>query len=160
MAPVGGLSMKSKPTRSSKPRALSCRATVAKLTRWISGQVVGASWLKLASVKSLKALPAASRPAHQPHLCMPGMLHNAAAVLARAFTKPVSTTYRTPGTVTEVSAILVEQFQKDIHGRQEDLKRKQMQWEPQRHPILQSPAAALLANAAHTLLNLGGGGVV
>lgn len=63
MAAVGGLSMKSKPTRSSKPRALSCRATVAKLTRWISGRVVAASWLKLASVKSLKALPAASRPA-------------------------------------------------------------------------------------------------
>ncbi len=68
IAAVGGLSMKSKPTRSSNPRALSCRATVAKLTRWISGRVVGASWLKLASVKSLKALPAASRPAQQPHL--------------------------------------------------------------------------------------------
>lgn len=42
-AAVGGRSMKSKASRSSKPRAFSCRATVARLTRWISGKLVAAS---------------------------------------------------------------------------------------------------------------------
>lgn len=64
---------------------------------------------------------------------------------------PVQTCIPATLGLTQKKAFQVEQFQKDIHGRQEDLKRKQMQWEPQRHPILQSPAAALLANAAHVM---------
>ncbi len=58
--------------------------------------------------------------------------------------------------VTKEKAFMVEVIQKELRGRQQDLKCEQMQLQrsysqtvPQRRPVLRQPVTALLASAAH-----------
>ena len=108
--------MKSTDVMSVIPMALSCKMTPAKLHLRISGTVTSFNSLYVSLVYILKHLPGASLPARPP-LCVAEFLlilvttkESIPVVFLYALylTSPQSTTYRTPGIVTEVSAMLVE----------------------------------------------------
>ncbi|PNY27871.1 hypothetical protein TCAP_02207 [Tolypocladium capitatum] len=115
MDSVPGVSMRGKASTSWMPRAFMVRTAPRTSLRKISGRSESWNVSNVLSVYSLKHLPGPSRPA-LPVRCSADDLEMTLAsrdsIPSRGryfFTLalPQSTTYRTPGTVTDVSAIFV-----------------------------------------------------
>ncbi|KZL69525.1 hypothetical protein CI238_00666, partial [Colletotrichum incanum] len=115
MASISGVSIRGNPRISSIPLAFIVRTAPRTSILKISGRSVSSKEPNVPSVYNLKHLPGPSRPA-RPVLWIAddleiglarsdSMPRRARNCLTLAL--PPSTTYRTPGTVTDVSAILV-----------------------------------------------------
>mmetsp|Transcript_6512 Transcript_6512/g.16939 ORF Transcript_6512/g.16939 Transcript_6512/m.16939 type:complete len:219 (-) Transcript_6512:163-819(-) len=115
----GGGVTKSKASTSSTPSALSHSVTLARFARRISaGDEFSSSCEKVCSVYSRKHLPALSRPARPARwraaAFETGTTCSESTPLSawncRLLVSPQSMTYRTPGTVSDVSAMVVQRI--------------------------------------------------
>ena len=111
-----GGSMNGKEAMSPRRRASICRMTDARLVRRISGSVNAGRSVKSVSEYRRMATPGATRP-HRPErwldeACEIASIGRRCTLDRRLYREiravPVSTTNRTPGTVSDVSATLVD----------------------------------------------------